>query len=185
MEIIKTEIPGLLVIKPRIFPDERGYFFECYNQDRYQKEGIESQFIQDNEAESTFGVIRGLHYQLNPFAQAKLVRVIKGRVYDVAVDIRKGSPTFGKWYGIELSEENKHQLYVPRGFAHGYSVLEDNTIFSYKCDNLYTPDKEASIIFNDPTLNIDWKIPAEKQLVSEKDFKCPTFENAIINFKYE
>lgn len=182
MEIIKTPISDLFIIKPKVFNDTRGYFFESYNYESYKKMGIETVFVQDNEAYSTYGVIRGLHFQLNPYAQAKLARVSKGKVLDVAVDLRKKSPTFGKHFSIELSEENKLQLFIPKGFAHGYSVLSEEAVFIYKCDNVYQPDYESSIIFNDPELNIDWKVPEENRKVSAKDLLVPSFKNARYNF---
>jgi len=182
MKIIKTKIPDLLIIEPSVFEDDRGYFFETYNEKNYKKEGIENTFVQDNEAYSSYGVIRGLHYQLAPYAQAKLVRVVKGRAYDVAVDLRKESPTYLQWVGVELSGENKRQFLVPRGFAHGYSVLEDDTLFVYKCDNLYHKEAERSINPLDKTLNIDWKVPEDKLLFSPKDLQNPILENAEYNF---
>ncbi len=182
MKIIKTKIPDLLIIEPKVFNDDRGYFFESYNENNFKAQGIENEFVQDNEAFSSMGVIRGLHYQLAPYAQAKLVRVISGRVYDVAVDLRKKSPTYLQWVGIELSAENKKQFLVPRGFAHGYSVLEDNTIFVYKCDNLYHQESERSINPLDKTLNIDWQISKEKLLFSPKDLENPFLEQAEHNF---
>lgn len=182
MKIIKTKIEGLLIIEPRVFKDDRGYFFESYHNERYKKEGIVADFIQDNEAFSTYGVVRGLHYQLGPFSQAKLVRVIKGRVLDVAVDLRKNSPTFGEWVAVELNEDDKIQFFVPRGFAHGYSVLSETAIFAYKCDNVYNPESERGIKLNDTKLNIDWKIPFEKQVISSKDKILPKFDNAEMNF---
>ncbi|MBI9067501.1 MAG: dTDP-4-dehydrorhamnose 3,5-epimerase [Salinivirgaceae bacterium] len=184
MKITKTKIEGLVIIEPKVFGDERGYFFESYQIERYKESEIYSDFIQDNEAFSGYGVIRGLHYQLAPFSQAKLVRVIKGKVIDVALDIRKGSPTFGQWEAVELSEENKRQLFVPKGFAHGYSVLSDETIFSYKCDNIYHPASERGINLNDVSLNIDWKIPTENQIISTKDKVAPDLRDAEINFVY-
>jgi len=182
MKIIKTKIPDLLIIEPDVFRDDRGYFFESYNEGRYQKEGISNLFIQDNEAYSSYGVIRGLHYQLAPYSQSKLVRVVKGSVYDVAVDLRKDSPTYLQWVGVELSGENKRQFLVPRGFAHGYSVLEDDTLFVYKCDNLYHKASERAIHPLDKTLNIDWKVPEDKLLFSEKDLQNPNLEQAEYNF---
>ncbi len=182
MKIIKTKIPDLLILEPNVFEDDRGYFFETYNENNYQKEGILNKFIQDNEAYSSVGVIRGLHYQLAPYSQAKLVRVVKGRVLDVAVDLRKESPTYLQWIGVELSGENKRQFLVPRGFAHGYSVLENDTIFVYKCDNLYTKEAERAINPLDKTLNIDWKLPKEQLIFSEKDLKSPSLEDAEHNF---
>lgn len=175
MKRIATPIEDLFIIEPTIMRDERGYFFEFYQQKKYQEAGINASFIQDNQAFSNYGVIRGLHYQKGEFSQAKLVSVIKGKVFDVAVDLRKNSPSFGKWYGVELSEENKKQFFIPRGFAHGYSVLSDSAIFVYKCDNDYAPQSEAGINVNDPTLNIDWKIPKDKQVISDKDKKLPFF----------
>lgn len=182
MNIIKTPIKDLVIIEPKIFGDDRGYFYECYQKKRYDEAGIEANFIQDNEAFSTYGVIRGLHFQKGEFAQAKLVRVLQGKVYDVAVDLRKNSPTYGEWYGIELSDENKKQFFVPRGFAHGYSVLSDTAIFAYKCDNDYNPQSEGGINLNDKTLNIDWKIPIEKQIISDKDLILPNIEEIISDF---
>lgn len=175
MEIIKTEIEGLVIIKPKIFGDERGYFFESFSMKQFQEEVCNTNFVQDNESCSTYGVIRGLHFQKPPHAQSKLVRVVKGKVLDVAVDIRKDSPTFGKHVAIELSEENKLQFFIPRGFAHGYAVLSEEAIFQYKCDDYYAPQSEGSIIWNDPDLNIDWGIPMDKVLVSEKDRKNNLF----------
>lgn len=184
MEIISTPIPDLVVVKNRVFPDSRGFFLESYNKKRLAEHGINIDFCQDNLSKSGYGVLRGLHYQLNPHSQSKLVSVIVGKVYDVAVDLRKGSPTFGKWYGIELSEENKLQFLIPQGFAHGFSVVSETAVFSYKCDNFYDPALERGIIYNDPALDIDWHIPADKALVSEKDLKHPTLDQAEINFVY-
>lgn len=182
MKFIKTEIPGLVVIEPSVFEDDRGYFFETFHRDKYIDAGIKKPFIQDNESKSVRGVVRGLHYQLGEFAQAKLVRVVQGKVYDVVVDLRKGSPTFGEWFGIELSDTNKKQLFVPRGFAHGFSVLSETAIFTYKCDNLYNKDSERSINPFDKKLNIDWKLDDSEQIVSEKDKQALLFENAEMNF---
>ena len=184
MNIIKTKIEDLLIIEPRVFSDDRGYFFECYHNERYKNAGIDADFIQDNEAFSMYGVVRGLHYQLGPYSQAKLVRAIKGRVLDVAVDIRRNSPTFGEWVAVELSEDNKRQFFVPRGFAHGYSVLSETAIFAYKCDNTYNPESERGINLNDTKLNIDWKIPFENQIISSKDKILPEFDKAEMNFIY-
>jgi len=184
MDFKKTDFPGLFVIEPKVFQDARGYFFESFRQEKFTGSDVEVSFVQDNESKSSYGVIRGLHYQLNPFAQAKLVRVIQGAVFDVAVDLRNGSPTFGKWFGMELNGDNKKQLYIPRGFAHGFSVLTETAVFSYKCDNYYNKDSERSIRYDDATLNIDWKIEGNKQVISEKDLDAPVFENAEINFKY-
>ena len=182
MEIIETGIKDLLIIKPRVFKDNRGYFFESFNIKEFEKKGLSYNFVQDNQSYSKYGVIRGLHYQLNPYAQAKLVRVIKGKVLDVVVDLRKNSSTYGKTFSIELSDENFLQLLVPRGFAHGFSVLSEEVIFFYKCDNFYNKDAERGIIYNDATLNIDWKIPEDKRIVSEKDLNLASFENAEKNF---
>ena len=184
MKFIKTPIPGLLLIEPKIFSDTRGYFFESYSELRYAENNVKTGFVQDNESKSKKGVIRGLHYQLSPFAQAKLIRVVQGAIYDVALDLRKGSPTFGKWYGIEMSTENKLQLFIPQGFAHGFSVLKDDTIFTYKCDNFYNQTAERGIRFDDPYLGIDWKIPKSEMIISEKDTKNKLFNDAEINFIY-
>ena len=169
MNVIDTEIPEVKIIEPKVFGDSRGYFFESWSSKKYTEAGIDCNWLQDNESRSRYGVLRGLHYQAAPYTQAKLVRVIKGAVLDVAVDIRKGSPTFGKHVAVELSEENKRQLFVPRGFAHGFVVLSDDVIFAYKCDNLYAPSHERGLAFNDPALAIDWKLPADSLLLSAKD----------------
>jgi len=182
MEIIKTPIPDLLIIKPRVFADARGFFCETYNEKNFQEAGIDIHFCQDNQSKSSYGVIRGLHYQLNPQSQSKLVSAALGSVWDVAVDLRKNSPTFGQWYGVELSEENHLQFLIPQGFAHGFSVLSETALFTYKCDNFYSPTLEGGILYNDPTLAIDWKIPADKAVVSEKDMKLPLFIDAKNNF---
>ncbi|WP_319480397.1 dTDP-4-dehydrorhamnose 3,5-epimerase [uncultured Draconibacterium sp.] len=184
MNIVQTGIPGLVVIEPRVFEDDRGYFFETFQQEKYREAGIERPFIQDNESQSTKGVVRGLHFQLGDAAQAKLVRVIQGSVFDVAVDLRKGSPTFGKWFGVDLNENNKKQLYVPRGFAHGFSVLSETAIFTYKCDNLYNREAESSINPFDKTLGIDWHVKEKNALISEKDKNALVFEKAQMNFVY-
>ena len=182
MEIIKSPISGLVVIKPRVFEDSRGFFYETYNEKSYFDAGIEQHFCQDNQSKSTYGVIRGLHYQLNPQSQSKLVSVIQGSVWDVAVDLRQASPTFGKWFGVELTEENHLQFLIPQGFAHGFSVLTETAVFSYKCDNFYSPTLERGIMYNDPALAIDWKIPADKAVISEKDLKHRLFIDADKNF---
>ena len=182
MKIIETTIPGLLIIEPSVYQDERGYFFESFQKIKYRDAGIAADFVQDNESKSIRGVIRGLHYQLNPNAQAKLVRVVQGIVYDVAIDLRKGSSTFGEYYGIELSESNKLQLFVPEGFAHGFSVLSETAIFKYKCDNYYKDDLDRAINVFDPKLNIDWKLNKNEGIVSAKDKLAPNFENAEMNF---
>lgn len=179
-----TNIPGLLIFEPKVFEDSRGYFFEAYNQQVFQAEGLNLQFVQDNQSKSSFGVIRGLHYQLNPHAQYKLVRALQGTILDVAVDIRKGSPTFGQHFSMELSAENKKQLLIPSGFAHGFSVLSETAIVFYKCNVLYNKESEAGIVYNDPQLNIDWKIPKGKEIVSEKDILQPRFENCRNNFEF-
>lgn len=178
MNVIKTDIDGLLIIEPKIFNDSRGYFFESYTKSRYLSLGIGADFVQDNESSSSYGVVRGLHYQLPPYSQSKLVRVIYGNVLDVAVDLRRQSPTFGRYFSVELSHENKRQLFIPKGFAHGFAVLSERAVFAYKCDNYYAPEYERGILFNDPSLSIDWKIPAEKMIISDKDRKYPNFENA-------
>lgn len=175
MEIIKTSIEGLLIIKPDVFKDERGYFFESYNKERFEKEGLLMDFVQDNESKSSKGVLRGLHFQKPPYAQGKLVRVVKGSVMDVAVDLRKDSATYGKWESVVLTEENKLQFWIPEGFAHGFLTLEDNTIFNYKCTNVYNKESEGSILWNDPDINIEWNI--ENPILSEKDKLSPLFKN--------
>ena len=177
MEVIKTGIEGVVVIEPRIFKDERGYFFESFSQREFEEKVCKTTFVQDNESKSSYGVLRGLHFQKPPFAQSKLVRVIKGAVLDVAVDIRKGSPTFGQYVSVELTGENHRQFFIPRGFAHGFSVLSEEVIFQYKCDNFYSPQSEGAIAWNDPDLNIDWRIPAEKVVLSEKDSKHPRLKD--------
>ena len=182
MEVIKTELEGLLIIKPKVFGDERGYFFESYNEDIYHKAGIDLLFVQDNISKSKKGTIRGLHYQVGDKAQGKLCKVIYGKVLDVAVDIRFGSPTFGKYFSSELSEENHTQLWIPPGFAHGFSVLSDEAIFSYKCTELYSKENERAILFNDPSLNINWKV--ETPIVSEKDLKAQLLKNIHKDFIY-
>ena len=169
MEVIKTNIEGVVIIEPRIFRDERGYFFESFSQREFQEKVCNTVFVQDNESKSSYGVLRGLHFQKPPYAQSKLVRVIKGAVLDVAVDIRKGSPTFGQHVAVELTEDNHRQFFIPRGFAHGFSVLSDEVIFQYKCDNFYAPQSEGALAWDDPDLGIDWRLPAEKVILSEKD----------------
>ena len=182
MPFVKTEFPGLMVYEPKVFEDSRGYFFESYNAHTFSAEGVMIQFVQDNQAQSSYGVLRGLHYQLAPHAQTKLVRALSGTILDVAVDIRKGSPTYGKVFTIELSAENKKQLLVPKGFAHGYSVLSDTAAVFYKCDAFYHKESEGGIMYNDPLLNIDWKIPAGKALVSDKDQVHADLNHCINNF---
>lgn len=175
MNILETGIKGLVVIEPRVFEDQRGYFFESFNEKKWSAYIPHRPFVQDNEAFSSYGVLRGLHYQVPPFAQSKLVRVVSGEVLDVVVDIRPQSETYGKSYGVVLSAENKKQLYVPRGFAHGYVVLSSTAIFSYKCDNYYSKEHEGGVHFNDPNLNIDWMIEATAAELSEKDKELPNF----------
>ena len=184
MPFYKTGIPDLLIFEPNVFEDSRGYFFEAYNEQVFSNAGVDFRFVQDNQSKSSYGVIRGLHYQLNPHAQCKLVRVLQGTILDVAVDIRKGSPTFGRHFSIELSAENKKQLLVPAGFAHGFSVLTETAVVMYKCDALYNKDSETGIRFNDPILDIDWKIPAGKEIVSEKDLQQPLFQSCRNNFEF-
>lgn len=171
MNIIKTDIEGVVIIEPKVFGDSRGYFFESYSQRDFNSLVGEVNFVQDNESKSCYGVIRGLHFQKPPFEQSKLVRVVKGKVLDVAVDIREGSPTFGKHVAVELSEENHRQLFIQKGFAHGFSVLSEEAVFQYKCDNFYAPEYEGAIAWDDPALGIDWRIPVDKVIISEKDKK--------------
>ena len=175
MPFRETPIPDLLIFEPKVWGDDRGYFYESYNENTFREAGITTNFVQDNQARSAFGVLRGLHYQVEPFEQAKLVRVIEGECLDVVVDIRKNSPTYGKWFSIVLSAENKKQLFVPRGFAHGYVVLSERAEFFYKCDNFYSKDHEGAIIFNDPNLKIDWGIDLDNVILSEKDKTNPFF----------
>jgi dTDP-4-dehydrorhamnose 3,5-epimerase len=184
MKLHSTPIPDLFVIEPRVFRDDRGYFLESYNDDKFKANKLQYNFIQDNQSKSSYGVIRGLHYQLAPYAQTKLLRVIVGKIFDVAVDIRKNSPTFGNWYGIELSDDNFLQLIVPKGFAHGFSVLSETAIVQYKCDSLYAPQAEKGILFSDKSLNIDWHLKPEEAVVSPKDKILPDFDNAEMNFYY-
>ncbi len=180
MKIITTPINGLLIIEPQIFKDERGFFYESYNEQRYQEAGITCSFVQDNQSMSQKGVLRGLHFQKPPYAQAKLVSVIQGAVMDVAVDLRKESPTYGAYHAVILTAENHWQFFIPEGFAHGFLTLENNTIFSYKCSKLYNKASEGSILYNDPTINIDWNI--EHPILSEKDKTGETFNNFISPF---
>lgn len=182
MKIIETGFKGLIVIRPVVHTDARGYFFESFNQVVFQNADIIFTPVQDNESKSVKGVIRGMHYQLNPFPQAKLIRVVSGKIYDVALDIRKKSRTFGKWYGIELDSENKDQLLIPHGFAHGFSVLSDIAIIQYKCDNVYNSQFERGINLNDPTLDIYWKLGSTVPIISEKDLVQPLLRDAEINF---
>ena len=185
MKFTKTNIPEVILIEPDIFGDNRGYFLETFRSDLFvQQTGIVSHFIQDNESRSTYGVLRGLHYQLPPHAQSKLVRVIEGKVLDIAVDIRKGSPTFGEHVSVELSAENKHQLFIPRGFAHGFVVLSETALFSYKVDNYYSPECDRGILFDDPQLNINWQVGSQHLQLSEKDKSQPLLKNAEDLFDY-
>lgn len=169
MEVIKTKIDCVVIIEPRIFKDARGYFFESFSQREFEEKVQSITFVQDNESKSSYGVLRGLHFQNPPYAQSKLVRCIRGRVLDVAVDIRKGSPTYGQWVSCELTEDNHRQFFIPQGFAHGFSVLSDVAVFQYKCDNFYHPEAEGAIAWNDPQLAIDWQLPVSDVLLSEKD----------------
>ena len=180
----QTEIPGVVVIEPQVFGDDRGYFFESYSQQQFDQAVRPVRFVQDNESKSRRGVLRGLHFQKGAAAQSKLVRVVKGRVLDVAVDIRKGSPTFGKYVSVELTEENKRQFFVPRGFAHGFAVLSAEAVFQYKCDNFYAPESEGALAWDDPDLGIDWRIPAAKVILSEKDRHHPCLKDACDWFDY-
>lgn len=182
MNVIKTPIDGLLIIEPRVFHDARGYFVETYNEQRYREAGVDAMFVQDNQSCSTYGVVRGLHFQKPPYTQAKLVSCTKGRVLDVAVDLRKKSATYGKWFAIELSEESHRQFYIPRGFAHGFSVLSEQAVFTYKCDNLYHPEAEGGLLLSDPDVAIDWQVPEDKRVISEKDTKHPLFKDLISPF---
>ncbi len=170
-----TAIEGLLIFEPRVFADDRGYFYESFNKNIFSDVGVKDDFVQDNQSKSTYGVLRGLHYQTGEYAQSKLVRVLEGKVLDIAVDIRPDSPTYGQHYSIELSAENKLQFYIPRGFAHGFLVLSDTATFFYKCDNFYNKASEGGIAYNDPKLNIDWKIPQKDLILSEKDMVNPKF----------
>ena len=184
MKIIETAIEDVVIIEPRLFKDERGYFFESFSQREFEEKIRKISFVQDNESKSSYGVLRGLHFQKPPFAQSKLVRVVKGAVLDVAVDIRKGSPTFGQHVAVELTEENHRQFFIPRGFAHGFSVLTDEVIFQYKCDNFYAPESEGALAWDDPDLGIDWRIPAAKVILSEKDRHHPCLKDACDWFDY-
>jgi dTDP-4-dehydrorhamnose 3,5-epimerase len=184
MNLIKTEFPGLLIVEPTVFRDSRGYFFESYNEHDFKSAGIDIKFVQDNQSKSSYGVIRGLHYQLAPHAQTKLIRVLSGRIQDIAVDIRKESPTYGKVFSLELSAENNKQLLIPKGFAHGFSVLSESAEVIYKCDTFYHKESEAGILFNDPALNIDWMIAADKAIISDKDKIHPTIHDCKNNFVF-
>jgi dTDP-4-dehydrorhamnose 3,5-epimerase len=183
MPFITTHISGLLIFEPIIYKDERGHFFESYNEQTFHKEGVTNRFVQDNQSFSSYGVIRGLHYQLDPHAQCKLIRVLRGKILDVAIDLRKSSPSYGKWISVELSADNRRQLLVPRGFAHGFSVLSQTAEVSYKCDAFYHKESEGGIRFDDPELNIDWQVPVDKAIVSQKDLDLPLFANCRNNFE--
>lgn len=184
MEVIKTELEGVVILDPRLFKDDRGYFFESFSQREFDEKVRPVKFVQDNESKSVYGVLRGLHFQKSPFAQSKLVRVIQGAVLDVAVDIRVGSPTYGKHVAVELTAKNHRQLFIPRGFAHGFSVLTDEVVFQYKCDNFYAPQSEGAIAWNDPALGIDWRIPEASVILSEKDKHHPLLKDLPETFYY-
>ena len=182
MELIKTAIDGVVILEPRIFKDARGYFFESFSAREFEEKVSKTTFVQDNESFSSYGVVRGLHFQKPPFSQAKLVRVIQGAVLDVAVDLRKGSATYGKHVAVELTGENHRQLFIPQGFAHGFAVLSEKVLFQYKCDHFYAPQSEGGIIWNDPDLHIDWRIPADDVILSEKDTKHGAFKDYVTDF---
>ncbi len=182
MEVIKTDLEDVFIIEPRVFRDERGYFFESFSQREFDEKVRPIQFVQDNESMSSYGVMRGLHYQRMPYTQSKLVRCVKGAVLDVAVDIRHGSPTFGQHVAVELSEENHRQLFIPRGFAHGFAVLTPTAVFQYKCDNFYHPEADAGISIQDEMLGIDWRIPVEEAILSEKDLRHASLHDAAADF---
>ncbi|MBR1873242.1 MAG: dTDP-4-dehydrorhamnose 3,5-epimerase [Bacteroidales bacterium] len=185
MEIIKTDIEGLLIVEPRVFSDGRGYFFESFNaRDFKEATGMDINFVQDNESRSSYGVLRGLHYQRLPYTQTKLVRCVRGKVLDVAVDIRKGSPTYGRHVAVELSEDNHRQFFIPRGFAHGFAVLSETAVFQYKCDEFYHPEADSGIDLFDPALAIDWRIPREEAILSAKDTHRPALCEAPVDFEY-
>lgn len=182
MNVIPTAIPGVMILEPRVFGDSRGYFFESFSAETFCKEVCNTTFVQDNESKSCYGVVRGLHYQKAPHCQSKLVRVVKGAVLDVAVDIRKGSPTYGQHVAVELTEENHRQLFIPRGFAHGFAVLSEEAVFQYKCDNYYAPQSEGGIAWDDPALGIDWKLPKDAIILSDKDAARHTLADAPVDF---
>ena len=184
MPFLRTDFPHLLIFEPVVYGDDRGYFYESYNEKLFAGEDINIRFIQDNQARSVYGVVRGLHFQKDPFAQTKLIRVLEGSILDVVVDLRKNSPSYGNVFTIELSAENKTQLLVPKGFAHGYSVLTPTAEVFYKCDEFYNKESEGGLAYNDPSLNIDWKVPEEKMILSEKDTQHPLLENCNHNFIY-
>lgn len=182
MPVIKTDFPDLLIIEPVVFGDDRGYFFESYNEKTMSKENVHIKFIQDNQARSVYGVVRGLHFQESPYAQTKLIRVLEGVIYDVVVDLRRNSPCYGRVFSIELSAKNKKQLLVPKGFAHGYSVLSETAEVFYKCDEFYRKECEGSVLYCDPYLSINWGVPEDKMILSPKDMNSPTFEAGNHNF---
>ena len=182
MEVIKTELEGVIIIEPKIFRDARGYFFESFSQKEFEEKVRKIAFVQDNESMSSYGVMRGLHYQRMPYTQSKLVRCVKGAVLDVAVDIRKGSPTFGQHVAVELTEDNHRQFFIPRGFAHGFAVLSETAVFQYKCDDFYHPEADGGINIKDESLGIDWRIPVEKAILSEKDLKHACLKDAVLDF---
>lgn len=184
MNVVGTSIEGLFIVEPRVFGDDRGYFFESYNSKEFaEKTGYDIVFVQDNESKSKYGVVRGLHFQQPPYAQSKLVRVVKGSVLDVAVDIRKSSPTYGQYVAVELSEDNHRQFFIPKGFAHGFAVLTDEVVFQYKCDEFYAPTSEGALAWDDPDLDIDWGIPADKVILSEKDRHHGSFKDFVTPFE--
>ena len=184
MEVIKTEIEGVVIIEPRIFKDDRGYFYESFSQREFEEKVCRTTFVQDNQSKSSYGVVRGLHFQKPPYSQSKLVRCIKGAVLDVAVDIRKGSPTFGKYVAVELTEDNHRQFFIPRGFAHGFAVLSEEAVFQYKCDNYYNKESEGAIAWNDGQIAVDWKLPLDKVILSEKDKLSKPLSEAGYLFDY-
>lgn len=184
MNVIRTNIEGVVIIEPRIFEDARGYFFESFSQREFEEKVGKIVFVQDNESKSSYGVMRGLHFQRPPFTQSKLVRCVKGAVLDVAVDLRKGSPTYGKHVAVELTEDNHRQFFIPQGFAHGFAVLSDEAVFQYKCDNFYAPQADGGISILDESLGIDWKIPTDKAILSEKDTKHPLLKDFVSPFEY-
>ena len=185
MKVTPTSIPDVLIIEPEVYRDSRGYFFESFSQREFDEKVAPIRFVQDNESMSSYGVVRGLHFQMGETAQSKLVRVVKGKVMDVAVDIRRGSPTFGKYVAVELTGDNHRQLFIPRGFAHGFAVKSKRAVFTYKCDNFYAPGSEAGIAWNDPTLSIDWGIPQDEMILSPKDMLLPLLEEISCLFEYE
>lgn len=184
MEVIKTAIPEVVILEPKVYQDDRGYFFEAFSEEVFSHLVTPTHFVQDNESRSSYGVVRGLHFQAPPYAQAKLVRVVKGSVLDVAVDLRKGSPSYGTHVAVELSEENHRMLFIPRGFAHGFSVLSPDAIFQYKCDNYYTPQSEGAVAWDDPTLSIDWRVPTQDVILSVKDTYHPRLDGFDTPFIY-